>query len=780
MIGGFSVAMLFFSGQPGFSQTNTPYPSIGAISTNVSSGTTLADLSVTPSLPGTMAAPPTSPSPAVNFQALLSNNTYIPPDTIGAVGTNYVVTTLNSQVLIQTRTGTGILTNTLYGFWNSTNLGTITEVFDPRILYDPYSNRWIATAGVEPGTANSGIVIGVSLTSDPTGAWNMRRVKADSNNLQWADHPTTGFNKTWIAVQVNMFLVSSGAWANNSHIYVFNKTNLYAGNFTSPTLLVNTNLNGFEVPVTTYDPNLATLYLVQEVNGNVSGYGYMRILSITGSIGSEVLNNANSPLFVKAAATWADGPATLADSGPQKGNSADIQLDDANIINGVYRNGFIWCAQTIFLPATSPTRAAAQWWQLDPNNGIVQRGVIQDNTGVTNYAYPSISVNKFNDVLVGYSRFSTNQYASADYSFHAYYEAANSMESDVVLKAGEGVYWNLANGTQNRWGDYSGTMVDPLNDNDFWTIQEYAGTPSTPINDQSGRWGTWWGNVQVVVPANDNFSAGLAISGGSGSTNGTNVRATKESGEPNHFGNAGGSSVWYTWTAPANGGVTFSLPVADSTFTTLLGAYTGTSVSALTSVATTPNGFTASFYATSGTTYHIAVDGYQDLTGTFTLTWYQESAPVFTVQPQTQFVIASNSVTFTSLAVGVPTPTYQWMFNNANITGATSTNYTISVPLTNNTGNYSVVGNNSNGSTTSQVARLTVYDSATSTLSTNNYDTNNMFTFVLTGATGIQYVIQASTDLLSWTNLFTNAASFTFTNSVTTNYPYRFFRAVYY
>src|ERR1019366_1097962 len=48
----------------------------------------------------------------------------------------------------------------------------------------------------------------------------------------------------------------------------------------------------------------------------------------------------------------------------------------------------------------------------------------------------------------------------------------------------------------NRWGDYSATLVDPVNDLDFWTIQEYA---ATPPSNRTGAFGTWW--AQVTAPS---------------------------------------------------------------------------------------------------------------------------------------------------------------------------------------------------------------------------------------------------------------------------------------
>ncbi len=136
------------------------------------------------------------------------------------------------------------------------------------------------------------------------------------------------------------------------------------------------------------------------------------------------------------------------------------------------------------------------------------------------------------------------------------------------------------------------------------------------------------------APANDNFANAPALVFGNaaltfgsistqaagGTTTGTNVNATKQTGEPNHAGNAGGKSVWWKWTAPANGTVTFD--TAGSALDTLLGFYIGTSVSALTEraqnddvVTGTTTSRIADIAVTGGTVYYIAVDGYSDTSG---------------------------------------------------------------------------------------------------------------------------------------------------------------------
>src|SRR5947199_350463 len=111
-------------------------------------------------------------------------------------------------------------------------------------------------------------------------------------------------------------------------------------------------------------------------------------------------------------------------------------------------------------------------------------------------------------------------------------------------------------------------------------------------------------------PANDAFASAQSISGSTGTVTGTSLGATKESGEPSHSGNAGGSSMWYRWTAPTADPVT--IDTVGSAFNTLLAVYTGGSVSGLTTIASNDDidGTTAlsrvSFTPVSGSTYQIA------------------------------------------------------------------------------------------------------------------------------------------------------------------------------
>ncbi len=143
--------------------------------------------------------------------------------------------------------------------------------------------------------------------------------------------------------------------------------------------------------------------------------------------------------------------------------------------------------------------------------------------------------------------------------------------------------------------------------------------------------------VATLTASNDAFAAATTISSSAGSIAGTTVGATREVGEPGHatcpeaypysppYTDCNGSaSIWYAWTAPANG--TLTINTALSSFDTLLALYTGSAVDGLTRIADNDNFWgtgrsRVSASVTAGTTYNVAVDGYGTSTGTSTLRW---------------------------------------------------------------------------------------------------------------------------------------------------------------
>ena len=270
------------------------------------------------------------------------------------------------------------------------------------------------------------------------------------------------------------------------------------------------------------------------------------------------------------------------------------------------------------------------------------------------------------------------------------------------------------------------------------------------------------------IPANDNFANAITISTtGSAQVFGNNANATKELGEPAHAANAGGHSVWWKFTAPSNGSVT--IDTSGSLFDTTLGVYLGATVAALGPAIASNDDIlsgknqasTVTFSATAGTTFRIAVDGFDGDSAAVTLNLVftpdgssgplTPGAPVITTQPASQSAPPGSNVTFNVAASNNPT-SFQWFLGATSIAGATSATFTLTNISSANAGSYHATATNAGGTATSNNATLTVLASG---LSNQTVTTGHEVSFTATGATGsIQW--QISTD---GGNTFNNLAN---------------------
>ena len=82
------------------------------------------------------------------------------------------------------------------------------------------------------------------------------------------------------------------------------------------------------------------------------------------------------------------------------------------------------------------------------------------------------------------------------------------------------------------------------------------------------------------------------------------------------------------------------------------------------------------------------------------------TAPAIVMQPQSQVIAKGSNATFTVTATGTSPLSYQWFFNNTNLSGATNFSFTRNNVQSTNAGNYFVVVTNVVGSVTSSVAVL--------------------------------------------------------------------------
>lgn len=478
----------------------------------IPSGVNLVKQNISAPLPSRSKDIAQSPPPIINFEGLDDASTSIPPDVHGAVGLNHIMVTLNTEVRILDKAGNIIETEDLEDFWSSVNGGS--GAFDPKVYYDAVENRWITVACDDSNSANSGILIGASQTSDPAGNWNLYKIDADGSNVQWFDYPGVGINKDWIVITGNMFAI--GAGGSNVKIFVVKKSDLLSGISSLP---VNTFTNVSSstrtmMPAITYDNTTDRIYMLQNWNGSSGTVRLSKIQGTTTPTFSEVG-------FIQVSDSWASS--TIATNfAPQAGSGENINNGNARILDAIYRGetGTFWACQNAYLPASNPTRTVAQWWEIDPddnNDGtdgditVKQFGRVDGVADNKFYAYPSIAVNSVGDMVIGYSSFSSTQFASAEYSVHLNGNNAGVTEPSYKYKDGIGAYVKKFTGTRNRWGDYTATCIDPSNDLNIWTLQERAVAPIGTGNNP-GRWSVEWaqvpfdGSTFLTIPSVTNTS----------------------------------------------------------------------------------------------------------------------------------------------------------------------------------------------------------------------------------------------------------------------------------
>ncbi len=467
----------------------------------------------TPSAGPSVAAPFLASAPAPSAPALVndfaglgnpphSEGDVIPPDTMGAVGPNHLVSLMNSDFGVFDRSGAQRQKIPLQTFWESLGAAAGEPAdfpFDTKVLYDTASRRFFAMTLGGTSAPNSWILVAVSASSDPTGPWSKWAIDADLDNdqqlsLNWADFPGFGLDGDNLYISANMF--SNSDFFRYSKIWVLPKAQLLSGS-PSITWTEFRNLPGgsFNMqPAHTFGAAPAEYFLFE------GSSTHLLMAWIDNTAGTPVWH-APTPVSIAAYPFPNDLP-----QAPQAGNDNPIHTSDPRLLNVVYRNGSLWTVHAVQSPATVKTEIA--WYRINPVAGTAMaQGRISDP--VRWYYYPSIGVNQDDVAAIGFSGSSSREYAGGYYTIVR--PSPGVAEAVSLLKTGEAPYYKTLGGNYNRWGDYSATVVDPTDNVTFWTLQEYAQTPDSVTG--GSRWGTWWGSFR---PSDVASPSGLSATAGTG------------------------------------------------------------------------------------------------------------------------------------------------------------------------------------------------------------------------------------------------------------------------
>jgi hypothetical protein len=164
---------------------------------------------------------------------------------------------------------------------------------------------------------------------------------------------------------------------------------------------------------------------------------------------------------------------------------------------------------------------------------------------------------------------------------------------------------------------------------------------------------------------------------------------------------------WFAIIVPAPGGLTVNFSKQQGAVITVQTS-SGTTVASYGTLDSMNGQLTRTVGAPAAGTYYIKVDG-SGFTDDYSLSaTYSPLGPEILEQPASQNAIAGSTATLSVTAIGVPPLSYQWLKNNAAVSGGTGSKLTFPSVSAGDAGSYSVIIRNASGSATSVLATLTV------------------------------------------------------------------------
>ena len=151
----------------------------------------------------------------LNFtgSSYITNSQALPPDPNGVIGPTRFMEFVNGSVAVYNRTnGLSVQRKSDLKFWADAGLNTSAiDVSDPRVIYDPNTQRWFATQvdfdpnASDPTMEANDFLLAVSLTSSPTGPWKGFMFQADPDNGYFADFPTLGVDSNAVYISGDFY-----------------------------------------------------------------------------------------------------------------------------------------------------------------------------------------------------------------------------------------------------------------------------------------------------------------------------------------------------------------------------------------------------------------------------------------------------------------------------------------------------------------------------------------------------------------------------------------------
>lgn len=119
---------------------------------------------------------------------------------VGLDGT--IVSAVNSNLQIYNSNGVSIATRSLAAL--ASKLGTFTMNSDPRLLYDPQTDRYVIVWFTGSLSTTNKIIVGFTKTNNPADSWNFYTLNGASfNDSTWSDYPIISLSNKDLFITFN-------------------------------------------------------------------------------------------------------------------------------------------------------------------------------------------------------------------------------------------------------------------------------------------------------------------------------------------------------------------------------------------------------------------------------------------------------------------------------------------------------------------------------------------------------------------------------------------------
>ena len=423
-----------------------------------------------------------SPVLKISFQAYAS--TSIPNDNTMAISDSGLIVSMTNQTM-QVRTTTGALkaAKSLKSFCSA--LGNFTFISDPRVIYDPTTDRFISVFFNGDSSKTSKIIIGFSKTNKPTGVWNFYGLSGNyKNDSTWSDYPIVTITNNDLFITFNQLVDGNPDWRKAfrySIVWQINKLEGLAGN---PTISTNywSDIKYKNKPIWNICP-------VQGGSGPAGPEMYFVSLRPSDLDNDTLFLHKIDNTVASGVAAFSSQQLTtnfnygLPPNAKQKGSDW-LSTNDARVLSAFIENGKIhYVHNTIDQVSLNSAVYHGVITNLT-STPVVSGSIIRSDTIC--FAYPSIAYaggSQFDDgLMITCSYLPANGFAGTC----IFYVDNNGSVSDMLeVQKGAGLMNALYKpkvDSLERWGDYTGIQRDYKKPGTVWLSGSFAnGVKTQPL-----------------------------------------------------------------------------------------------------------------------------------------------------------------------------------------------------------------------------------------------------------------------------------------------------------